>query len=110
MSLNRKIIRFTVIENNKKQRIETYIGEYPNLMFLLRDRLYLDSFGECQAMGRCATCIIKTKGIKGNSIIKERNEPSTLSKMGYTDPDIRLSCQLYITTDLEDSEIEVLEF
>lgn len=110
MIINRKIIQFNVIENNKKQRIETYVGEYPNLMFLLRDRLYLDSFGECQGMGRCATCIVKTKGIKGNSIIKERNEPSTLSKMGYTDPDTRLSCQLYITTDLEGSEIEVLEF
>lgn len=110
MSLNRKTIRFTVIENNKKQPIETYVGEYPNLMFLLRDRLYLDSFGECQGMGRCATCIVKTKAIKGNSIIKERNEPSTLFKMGYTDADTRLSCQLFITTDLEESEIEVLEF
>lgn len=107
---SRKKVQFTVIENNKKQCIETYIGQYPNLMFLLRDRLYLDSFGECQGMGRCATCIIKTKGVKGNSIVKERNEPSTLSKMGYTDPNTRLSCQLYITADLEASEIEVLEF
>ena len=109
LSLNRKIIRFTVVENNQKHHIETYVGEYPSLMFLLRDRLYLDGFGECQGVGRCATCIVQAKAIKGNSMIKERNEPSTLSKMGYTDADIRLSCELFITTDLEESEIEVLE-
>lgn len=110
MESNRKIVNFVVIESNTAHHVETYVGEYPNLMFLLRDRLYLDSFGECQGVGRCATCVVKTKGIKGNSAIKERNEPSTLSKMGYNDIDTRLSCQLFISADLEESEIEVLEF
>jgi 2Fe-2S ferredoxin len=109
LNLNRKTIQFTVIENDTAQSIETYVGQYPNLMFLLRDRLYLDSFGECQGMGRCATCLVKTKKIKGVSLLKERNEPSTLTKMGYTDPSIRLSCQLMISSDLDGSEIEILE-
>jgi 2Fe-2S ferredoxin len=109
LNVHRKTILFTVRENDTVQSIETYVGQYPNLMFLLRDKLYLDSFGECQGMGRCATCIIKTKGIKGNSVLKERNEPSTLIKMGYTDPNIRLSCQLMVTSDLEGSEIEIFE-
>lgn len=101
-------IRFTVIENNSKQLIETYHGEYRNLMFLLRDKLYLDAFGECGGVGRCATCIIKASGISGNSVIKERNEPVTLSKMGYDDDCTRLSCQLFITKDLDGAEIEII--
>lgn len=35
-------IRFTVVEKNSKQDIETYESEYRNLMVLLRDKLYLD--------------------------------------------------------------------
>lgn len=110
MITNRNTIRFTVVENSTKHTIETHVGEYPNLMFLLRDKLYLDGFGECGGVGRCATCIIQAKGIKGNSAQKERNEPTTLSKMGYTDANIRLSCQLFITADIDGSEFEILEF
>lgn len=109
MNPNRKKINFIVIDNNTNYTIETYVGEYPNLMFLLKDKLLLDDFGECGGVGRCATCIIKIKGIKGNSIKKERNEPATLSKMGFEEDDIRLSCQLYITSDLEECKIEILD-
>lgn len=75
----------------------------------LKDNLYLDDFGECGGVGRCSTCIVKTNRIKGNSLLKERNEPVTLSKMGYTDDNIRLSCQLLISDDLNGAEIEILE-
>ena len=109
MSKDRKKIRFTVTESGTIHEIETYIHEYPNLMFLLRDKLFLDDFGECGGVGRCATCIIKLNGVEGNALKKDRNEPATLSKLGYTAENIRLSCQLYITTDLEDSQIEILE-
>ena len=110
MLQNQKKIRFTVVENDAAKVIEAHHGEYPNLMFLLRDQLFLESFGECGGVGRCATCIVKTKGIKGNSNLKERNEPATLSKLGITEDGIRLSCQIYITNDLEGCEIEILEF
>ncbi len=101
-------IQFTVIEEGTEQIMETYYGEYRNLMALLKDKLYLDSFGECGGVGRCATCIVNTSGIKGNSAIKDRNEPATLSKMGYEEDIIRLSCQLLITKDLEGSCIEII--
>ena len=101
-------ILFTVVEDGSKQIIETYIGEYQNLMVLLKDKLYLDDFGEYGGVGRCATCIIKTNGITGNSAIKDRNEPVTLSKMGYGEDAIRLSCQLLITKDLENATIEII--
>ena len=102
-------IQFTVIEDVQNQQIKTFHGAYANLMYLLKDKLFLDSFGECGGMGKCATCIVKTTGIKGNSAIKDRNEPNTLTKLGYTEKDIRLSCQLYITQDLEGAKIEILE-
>ncbi|MBK5209249.1 MAG: 2Fe-2S iron-sulfur cluster binding domain-containing protein [Flavobacteriaceae bacterium] len=101
-------IQFTVVEDGSEQIIETYIGEYRSLMALLKDELYLDSFGECGGVGRCATCIVKTSGISGNSSIKDRNEPVTLSKMGYEEENVRLSCQLMITKDLEGSCIEII--
>lgn len=105
-----KDIKLTIIENGSINIIETKHGEYMSLMFLLKDKLLLDGFGECGGVGRCATCIIKVAGIKGSSNIKERNEPTTLSKIGYKDKDIRLSCQLLITKDLNESEIEIINY
>lgn len=102
-------IKFTVIVDGSEQIIETNIGKYRNLMSLLKDEFYLDPFGECGGVGRCATCIVKTSGITGNSAIKDRNEPTTLSKMGYKEDTIRLSCQLLITKDLEGSNIEIID-
>lgn len=104
------LIQFTVIENEQSYPIKVMHGSYPNLMFLLKEQLGLDSFGECGGVGRCATCVVKAIGIKGNSAIKERNEPATLQKLGYDEETIRLSCQLYITSDLEGSEISIFEF
>ena len=105
----RNTIKFTVTDNNLEQIIETYPDDYRNLMELLKDKMYLDSFGECSGMGRCATCIIRITGLKGNSITKERNEPSTLSKFGYEASDIRLSCQILLSSDLDGATIEILE-
>lgn len=104
------LIQLTVIENEHRYPIKVKHGSYPNLMFLLKEQLSLDSFGECGGVGRCATCVVKAVGIKGNSAIKERNEPAALQKLGYEDETIRLCCQLYVTADLEGSEIFVLEY
>lgn len=109
MNTNLPFIEFTVIDNEQHYPIKTKYGSYPNLMFLLKEQLSLDSFGECGGVGRCATCVVKAAGIKGNSAIKERNEPATLRKLGYKEETVRLSCQLYITKDLEGSAITLLE-
>lgn len=102
-------IQFTVIDNGKEIAITSHFGSHPNLMFLLKEKLSLDSFGECGGVGRCATCLVQTVGIKGESVVKERNEPATLSKLGYEDEAIRLSCQLYVTADLDGAIITILE-
>ncbi|WP_026727661.1 2Fe-2S iron-sulfur cluster-binding protein [Flavobacterium denitrificans] len=109
MITERKKISFTVMENGTIRTIETFVGEYPNLMFLLKDKLFLDEFGQCGGVGRCATCVVKADDITGNSQKKDRNEPETLSKLGFDQENIRLSCQLYITADLEGAKIEILE-
>ena len=102
-------IQFTVLENNTKHIINTYFGEYRDLMTLLRDQLFLDGFGECGGVGRCATCVIKIKGLTGDSLLKERNEPATLLKTGLEGDDIRLSCQILVTKNLNGCEVEILE-
>ena len=101
-------IKLTITENGQKNEVNTYHGEYMNLMILLKEVQLLEDFGECGGVGRCATCLIKVSGLKGKSLIKERNEPATLSKLGYFEKDIRLSCQLFITQDLNNAEIEIL--
>ncbi len=105
----RKPIQFTVVENGIPQQIVTHHSAYPNLMFLLKDELQLDSFGECGGVGRCATCVIKAEGITGNSAVKDRNEPATLAKLGFEEIHIRLSCQIYITQDLNDTTITLMD-
>ncbi|MFL9830186.1 2Fe-2S iron-sulfur cluster-binding protein [Flavobacterium sp. ST-87] len=104
-----KNIHFTVIENGTRITVTTRHGSYPNLMYLLKEELQLESFGECGGVGRCATCVVKTSGITGNSAVKDRNEPNTLEQLGYSDETTRLSCQIYITADLNGAEITVLE-
>ena len=106
MTKNRIFI--TVLGNNREYFVETYRNEYNNLMMLLKDKELLDCFGECCGMGKCATCAIKINGLSGNSITKERNEPVTLGKIGYTEDNIRLACQLFITEDLNNVVVELL--
>jgi 2Fe-2S ferredoxin len=101
-------ILFTVIEKDSKRVVNTYFGEYRNLMTLLKDQFYPDDFGECGGTGIRNLCY-SNKGLTGSSLIKDRNEPVTLLKMGFNNVEIRLACQLFITNDLNGSEIEILD-
>ncbi|HMX60244.1 MAG TPA: 2Fe-2S iron-sulfur cluster-binding protein [Chitinophagales bacterium] len=107
MKLN---IKFIIVENKIQYPIEIFEGEYRNLMALINDKIYPDYFGECGGLGRCATCLVKVEGLSGVSVKKERNEPVTLLKNGLTDENIRLSCQLLISKDLDGTIVEVVEY
>lgn len=108
--MSKPFINFTVSIDGSIYSIQTYEGEYRNLMVLIKDKFFVDYFGECGGLGRCGTCVIKIKGLHGTALIKDRNEPVTLTKMGYNEEEnIRLSCQLMINEDLNGTEIEVLE-
>lgn len=102
------MIQVTFIENGKANQVTTVHGAYANLMYLLRDNLFDDSFGECGGMGKCATCQVKIIDAKGNIAKKARNEPETLRKHNVDHPNIRLSCQLHIDNNLDGVTVEIL--
>lgn len=48
--MTRANIKLTVKDNGLEQNIETCVGEYQNLMELLKDKIYLGFFGKCGGM------------------------------------------------------------
>jgi ferredoxin, 2Fe-2S len=96
-------IVFTVLFGNKKYKIQTYQGEYRNLMQLIADKIFIEDFGECKGMGRCGTCMVTITSWKNREPLKERNEVTTLNKAGNDNKNVRLSCQILITKDLSDA-------
>ena len=109
MNEEREEIVFTIFYNKENQVVKTYRNEYRNLMALIKDRIYPLFFGECGGMGRCGTCLINITGLSDNLRDSYRKEQSTLSKMGISDPTVRLSCQVQIDDDLNDTVVEVLD-
>jgi 2Fe-2S ferredoxin len=101
-------ICFTLVEGNVQRKIETRPGEYRNLMVLLNDSAFLECFGECGGMGRCATCVVKIEGLRGRALITDRNEPVTLMKAGHTGEGVRLACQILVNEDLEGAVVELM--
>lgn len=104
---NRKEIIITINHAGRESVVRTYAYAYRNLMVLLNNTIYLESFGECGGQGRCATCLVKVSGIKGHAGTMQRNEKETLHKAGLADSNIRLSCQILITEDLNEAVIDI---
>lgn len=100
-------IRFTLKDTSQTLLVETNADEYRNLMVLIKDKFCIESFGECGGMGRCATCIVTVTALSGQALSKERNEAATLEKINRNTEKIRLSCQIYITKDLEGTFIQI---
>lgn len=107
MNDERKEISITIIKAGEVNLVKTYLHQYRNLMVLLNKSIYLENFGECGGQGRCATCMVKAVGLKGNATTMERNEAATIGKAGLADEAIRLSCQLLINEDLNGAVIEI---
>ena len=103
----RKLFGFTIKYFDEEKIIQTYAGEYRNLMALLNAKFYLEDFGECKGMGRCGTCVVRVTGLKGAAICKERNEAATLGKMNIQETELRLSCHILINEDIENVIVEI---
>lgn len=101
-------IQFICVYEKQEYEIKSFKDEYRNLMVLLRENIFLDNFGECGGMGRCGTCMIKLNGIANNAALSNRNEHSTLKKMGIVDSEVRLSCQIQINDELNGAEVEIM--
>ena len=101
-------IVFRVNYCDEEKVIETYAGEYRNLMVLLNEKFYLESFGECSGMGRCCTCVVEIKATTNNLAGLQRNEASTLHKAGIHQAGMRLACQIVINAELDNAIVRLL--
>ncbi|MEO9258542.1 MAG: hypothetical protein ABI207_09170, partial [Crocinitomicaceae bacterium] len=100
MQKQSKVIKIVVFANEEKYSLETYTGEYRNLMELLRNSIYSENFGECGGKGRCCTCLIKFSCGPVELKTFQRNELSTLEKHKMHKPGNRLSCQIEVDQNL----------
>lgn len=101
-------ISITVFLDNKKHTVQTYQGEYRNLMALLYDKFYVEDFGECKGIGRCGTCHVHILNNTGELLNKSNgNENTTLGKMDYVQWNSRLACQIFIDKQLDGLQLEV---
>ncbi len=102
-------IVFTVLYAGDEYIIHTFSGEYRDLKTLIQDRLYLEDFGQCGGMGRCATCLIEIGGPNGYFSSFRRNEATTINRLSPHLTNVRLSCQIEIDSNLANSQVKVLE-
>lgn len=107
--INKEEVEFTVVDHAESFTMRTTPGRYRNLMQLLKDNYYLESFGSCGGMGRCATCLVKLHAVsEQNLICLDRNEEATLAKLGAADKGFRLSCQILISSALDGASITLV--
>ncbi len=100
-------IIITVVCEGESHVIKTRAGAYRNLMMLIYDNIYLENFGECRGMGRCATCMVEVLHSDSRLPGSERNEQATLSKSGVDITNVRLSCQLEVDKNLHNIHIRI---
>jgi ferredoxin, 2Fe-2S len=108
MTTQKNDITFTLVYFDEEIKVETYEGEFRNLMILINEKIYVSDFGECKGIGRCGTCLVETEGMKGG-LEMDRNEKSTLEKCAVKKADLRLSCQIMINKSLHGSVIKIVE-
>jgi 2Fe-2S ferredoxin len=108
--INQDDIEFTVVNDGEHFLLHTAPGRYRNLMQLLKDNYYLESFGSCGGMGRCATCLVKLTAVTEQELIHlDRNESATLAKLGVSDEEFRLSCQIIISKALNGAVVTLVD-
>jgi len=102
-------IEFTGYYEGQEYYLRTYDYEYRNLMALLKDKVCPDDFGQCGGMGRCGTCLVNVSGMANGSEKSQRNEQTTLPKMGMREEATRLSCQIQVDEDLKNAVVEIFD-
>ncbi len=108
MTTHKNDITFTLVYFDEEITVQTYEGEFRNLMILINEKIYVEDFGECKGIGRCGTCLVETEGMNGTAEM-DRNEKSTLEKCPVKKANLRLSCQIMINKFLQNSIIKIVE-
>lgn len=108
MNSNLQLIQFFIVYDDQELVLNTYRGEYRNLMVLIYDRLFPDDFGDCGGLGRCGTCMIEV--LHADKVLPEsgRNEESTLQRYGKEGTSVRLACQMPVDEALNGLKIRIL--
>lgn len=109
MITHKRDISFTLIRFDEEVTIETYEGEFRNMMVLINEKIFVEDFGECKGIGRCGTCLVEVEGLSVSASVMERNEKSTLAKCAVKKSNLRLSCQIMINAALNNSVIKIVE-
>lgn len=108
MSFNTfRTIHISVLVYGKEFVLDTYPNEYPNLMMLIYDKIYLENFGDCKGIGRCGTCHVRILTASTKLPDQQRNERTTLGKMEITHSNSRLACQILIDTTIDGMLVEI---
>lgn len=101
------IISFTIFIGEERHEVQSYRGEYRNLMTLLYDKFYIEDFGECKGVGRCGTCHVHILNSSGELLQRVGNETTTISKMERVTDQSRLACQINVDEKLDGAVIAV---
>jgi 2Fe-2S ferredoxin len=103
-----KDVTIHVIYEDELFSIQTYTGEYRNLMMLIYDKIYTEEFGECKGVGRCGTCLVEILASDTDISTYERNEEITIARTGIAGNNLRLSCQILIDHQINNLKIKVV--
>jgi 2Fe-2S ferredoxin len=107
MTTERNQITVYVTIEGKEHAFKTYAGEYRNLMMLIYDKVYIESFGDCKGIGRCGTCHVHV--LNQPALLKrEGNESTTLGKMPAVAANSRLACHILLDTHTDGLKVEVV--
>jgi 2Fe-2S ferredoxin len=103
------VIEFKLYVAGSEYFVKTYDRSYRNLMMLIFDTAFPDAFGECRGLGRCGTCVVSLANMPDFLLVRERNENTTLTRLGFMESNMRLSCQIGINSLLDGVVIKVVE-
>ena len=110
MKVREKDITLFVEYNGNVQRIETFAGEYRNLMVLIKDQLWVDGMGECGGMARCGTCLVELMNAGENLVaVDDKKEAAVIKRTVTTHANIRLACQLLIDETINGLQVKVID-
>ncbi|MBO9202894.1 MULTISPECIES: 2Fe-2S iron-sulfur cluster-binding family protein [Niastella] len=109
MNQREKNIKLFIEYNGNTQTIETFAGEYRNLMVLIKDQLWVEGIGECGGMARCGTCLVELLNADENLAVIDSKEAAVIRRSVNTPATLRLACQILVDETVNGLQVKVLE-
>jgi 2Fe-2S ferredoxin len=109
MKEREKDITLFIEYNGNRQTINTYAGEYRNLMVLIKDQLWVEGIGECGGMARCGTCMVELMNATQDLAVKDAKEAAVIRRNITAHSTIRLACQILIDETVNGLQVKVIE-